>query len=1114
MWLCPTLDNVTPFNDLSDQGNNGTAVGGLATISDTSSGGAYAYDFDGTDDYIDVTSSGVPASAYSVSLWQYSTRSVNNNAFNAGDTSGNRTVNIAGVKAGQSGDNHGHKSGGTSYWVSNPTVRTSATWYHYLLTYDGSELKLYVNGVYVANLTGVPNTNWTESRCWVGQYIGSGFFFQGRMDDIRTYGRPLTQSEITHLATARGIEGRPFDGLGDEQLWLCPSLENSPNDLSGNNNNGVYNGGMGTVTSDGKLAYDFDGSDDYLEIPSSTSLRIDNPSGIAITAWVNPDTVSGGDTFSQTNPRYIFAKGNTGNEFNYAVRLLGGRLDFLFRNSTNTAYVNVREDVASLSAGSWYHVSVSGDSSGYSLYVDGVAVASTVTGTISESPIINANPARLGTEGGNNQRYLNGKVDDLRLYNRALTQAEISWLATERGVLGTPPAGLGDEQLWLCPSIQDSANDISANNNHGTYVGGMGTISDVAEGGSLAYDFDGTDDYIKVDNSIEFGAVSVSCWVYSDNIASRYRVFDSYDLSRSSGSPDIAIQNENGQGMRVFSQISGTQATPYTTIQQSQWYHICSVSDGTNLSLYIDGSLAASVACTTTPQSDQAWIGARGGGTLEWLDGKMDDIRAYNRVLAQEEITHLASQRGVLGTPPEGLGDEQLWLCPSIQDSANDLSGNGNDGVYNGGMGTVADTAEGGSLAYDFDGTDDYIDCGTASSPTDLTMSVWVNVLSSPASTAGVVGNAQSGGVNGEYLIWTQGSNARALIYTNGTSGTATLPSNTWVHLVATRDTAAGFVYLYLDGVVTQQVAITSTHPTLTRDFIVGSFQNGFYFSGLMDDIRFYDRALNQDEISWLATERGVLGTPPEGLGGEQLWLCPSIQDSANDLSGNGNDGAYFGGMGTVADTSNGGSLAYDFDGVDDRIDCPSTVLGGSQLFSMSCWVYIDAHDATYGEGFMGQWNNESASDKVAFIQAGAATSFRGFLTAGGSNYTSAASGAAPPTGAWHHLASVVDGSNVTLYVDGVSQGSTAYSGSIESLPSNAFEVGRYKGSGVNSNVHCLDGKMDDIRAYNRVLTQSEITHLASQRGVLGPASGPPASVFFNPFKSNTFFTLDSKRIR
>ena len=235
----------------------------------------------------------------------------------------------------------------------------------------------------------------------------------------------------------------------------------------------------------------------------------------------------------------------------------------------------------------------------------------------------------------------------------------------------------------------------------------------------------------------------------------------------------------------------------------------------------------------------------------------------------------------------------------------------------------------------------------------------------------------------------------------------------------------------------------------------------------------------------------------PTGLGDEQLWLSATNDNTGsstafNDQSGEGNDGTANGGMLVVADTSEGGTYAYDFDGTDDRIDCPSTVLGGSQEYSMSCWAYVDSHDATYGEGFMGQWSGTVSSNQVGIIYTGPATSFSGLVTAGGNNYSSAATGSSPPTGAWYHLASVVDGSDVTLYVDGVSQGSTPYTGSTVTSPTNAFEIGRYKGSAGASDRHCLNGKMDDVRAYQRALTQAEITHLASSRGVEGP---PPVGL-------------------
>jgi len=470
---------------------------------------------------------------------------------------------------------------------------------------------------------------------------------------------------------------------------------------------------------------------------------------------------------------------------------------------------------------------------------------------------------------------------------------------------------------------------------------------------------------------------------------------------------------------------------------------------------------------------------------------------------------------------PTGLGDEKLWISATNDNTGtstafDDLSGEGNDGTANGGLLVVADTSNGGSYCFDFDGVDDYIDVVSSGVPAAAySVSLWQY---STKSQVNILFNA--GDSNGQRNVNSDGIRSGTFGDSHGhtTSSGNTWVANpdnrsgsTWYHHVLTYD--GSVLRLYVNGVLANsRTSVGNTNVTETMCYIGKYIGGAFQFQGRADDIRTYGRALTQAEITHLTSSRGVEGPAPVGLGDEQVWLCPSLSDNANDISGNGNNGTYQGGMGTIVDTSNGGSLAYDFDGTDDRIDCPSTVLGGSQVFSMACWVYVNSHDATYGEGFMGQFN--TSTNNTGLVYAGRATSFRGLVNAGGTNYTSSATGSSPPTGAWHHLVSVVDGSNITLYVDGVSQGSTAYSGAITSTPSGPFEIGRYDGSGAVSNRHCLDGKMDDVRAYHRAITSAEITHLATSRGIEGSPSTPPATGFYNPFINKIFFNDYTRRIR
>ena len=884
LWLCPTLDNVTPFNDLSTQGNNGTAVGGLATVADTGSGGAYCYDFDGSNDYIDIASSGIstPTSAYSVSVWVNPSVTTLFHVFIAGQTDGFRFANL-----GNNNANGNILCGQSNDWLQAGSYDLNQ-WQCVCYTYDGTTVSLYKNGALIGSRTDAP-VSYVEQLVRMGADASGGNLLGGKTDDLRTYSRVLTQSEITHLATARGIEGRPFDGLGDEQLWLCPSLENSPNDLSGNNNNGVYQNGMGTVTDTaegGSLAYDFDGVGDYIDCgPIGVS------SGLSISAWIKRDEVA---NFVGIVTRYDEAAGT--DSCYYLMSSAFTRHGIRLYASQGGGVLKSEDYADSVGDASWSHVAM-----------------------------------RVG-------------------------------LGTDRGEI---------------------------------FVDGLKVVS------------------VQVDND--------------------------------------------------------------------------------NMSSFLD-----------TAGMDTL-VGARRNstGASKYFNGLMDDIRIYNRVLTQAEISWLATERGMLGTPPEGLGDEQLWLCPSIQDSANDISGNGNDGTYNGGMGTIADTAEGGSLAYSFDQVDDYINCGTTGSPADMSLSLWINELSFSNSNRGIANTMTNGGTSDEYGLFTGGAGSlRFLAYGNRADDTSALLSNTWYHITGVRDTASGFVKFYRDGLFISQVAITTTAPSsFTKDFVIGRYQGQFEFGGLLDDIRFYDRALTQAEISWLATERGVLGTPPAGLGDEQLWLCPSIQDSPNDISGNNNNGVYFGGMGTVTDVAEGGSLAYDFDGVDDYLKVDNSIEFGA--VSVSCWVYSDLTYPTFRAIDLYDLSRSTGNPDVV-IQHLNYSSYRAFSQISGVQIT--ASHSVTPA-QWHHLCTVFDGTSLNLYVDGSLAVSVA--STVTPQSDQAFFGSR---TGTSE---FMDGKMDDIRSYNRALTQAEITHLASQRGVLGPAGGgPPPSVFFNPFKSNTFFTLDSKRIR
>ncbi len=243
------------------------------------------------------------------------------------------------------------------------------------------------------------------------------------------------------------------------------------------------------------------------------------------------------------------------------------------------------------------------------------------------------------------------------------------------------------------------------------------------------------------------------------------------------------------------------------------------------------------------------------------------------------------------------------------------------------------------------------------------------------------------------------------------------------------------------------------------------------------------------------------------GLGGEQLWLSPTVANNVNpfdDLSSQGNNGTAQGGLSTITDSNAGGAYAYDFDGVNDRIDCPAGCVASTDPLTVSLWVYSDP--ASGSRGYVADWNNGQA--KRSFLVGSGASITQCRVSPDGGNVTPQINSGSVAV-AWTHITFTHDPTtgDMSLYKNGVFEASGSQVGRFNS--GSPWTIGSIGGSG--SYAWYFDGKMDDIRAYKRVITQAEITHLATSRGVLGPPGG---ATHYNPFKSHAFINDFQQRLR
>ena len=228
---------------------------------------------------------------------------------------------------------------------------------------------------------------------------------------------------------------------------------------------------------------------------------------------------------------------------------------------------------------------------------------------------------------------------------------------------------------------------------------------------------------------------------------------------------------------------------------------------------------------------------------------------------------------------PTGLGDEKLWISATNDNTGtstafNDQSGQGNDGTANGGMLVVADTSEGGTYAFDFDGSNDFIDTGstTVHQNNVFTYAFWLNAAAGTSGTKGTAGSYATGNTRGPLACSTSPSYSKMtwLYQSLGTAynsaqrldSVGDAYDNTWHHIVCEFDGDNNEVKIYIDG--TLDISKTASVPNVVNintslKFGAGS---GGFTNGLMDDIRVYNRTLELAEVTHLATSRGIEGSP------------------------------------------------------------------------------------------------------------------------------------------------------------------------------------------------------------------------------------------------------------
>ena len=299
-------------------------------------------------------------------------------------------------------------------------------WSHVALVFDRTnfeQVSCFVDGTLrdSARLFGPDSSVNNNAPLFIGKEPFFGFGnFSGRIDEVEIFQRALNGPEIKGIFEAERAGKCPPCVPAPSGLVSWWPGDGGAEDIQSKNDGTVQDHatfGPGLVNQ----AIALDGVGDFIQVADHPSLDI-GTSDFTIDAWIQPRTVAGIQTIADKKVNGVIIKGY------YVFLSAGGRLGLGLADGTFTNY-HVPPAMKILPDGRWHFVSVSVQRSGG----DGGSGAATFRVDQDEVSIPIAHPGSLANTapfliGGDNFNpgfVFNGNIDELELYNRALTSAEV-----------------------------------------------------------------------------------------------------------------------------------------------------------------------------------------------------------------------------------------------------------------------------------------------------------------------------------------------------------------------------------------------------------------------------------------------------------------------------------------------------------------------------------------------------------------------------------------------------------------------------------------------------------------------------------------------------------------
>ncbi|MCR9098997.1 MAG: hypothetical protein NXI25_03535 [bacterium] len=860
------------------------------------------------------------------------------------------------------------------------------------------------------------------------------------------------------------------DNLQNEGLVLYyPFDSGSLTDESGNNHNGI-NQGISFV-SDGPSgsgqAAEFDGQG-YARVPSFDATALDE---FTMNVWLKGYAGNYEVLFSQ------------GSQFDATENVV--IQDNFIQPGDNAFNTSI---VSPLLDGEWHMLTVTIDainttssSSNISkaLYVDGQLLDQGMPSNLD----FDANfTFLLGSNNEGNDPF-DGSMDNFRLYNKILTPQEIEVLFFSEG--GAPPTNYDFEVPEGLVSYytfdQQSVVDVK-NGFNGVPQGGLSYNEDMSLDNPSGYSaFFNGNSYFTVNNDFldELSALTFNCWIKS--YAGNYEVL----LAKGSQFDDteiIAISDN-----QLFPGDFNYTSPVDRTLLDGNWHmltvmlpYINTSSSSSNIDkiLYIDGQFIESGASANFDADFNALLAigrASDGG--EAFDGYLDNIRIYNRVLSGAEVEEIFQSEGAPNQVdyPFSVPDNLVAYYTFDNQTVADVK-NGFNGIVQGNLqySTDMSTANSSGSSAFFDGNSYFtVNNDFMNELATMTFNCWIR---------GYAGNAE--------VLLSKGSefdNTENLFILDNflypgdfefsNNIVDDLLDGQWHMLSVVFDQVNTSLSsnsidksLYIDGTLVETSASLNFDVDFDAVMAVGAASTGANaFDGYMDNIRIYNTRLTADEISAIYIAEGVANQPTYNFSTtDNLIAYYPFENNTEEII-NGYSAIAPNGLSYSANTPSGQGQAAVFSG-DDFLQINNDYLDELAEMSLSFWIHSNDQSG------MPLLNKGSVFDNTENIFI----SSNGTICPGDFCFSQNLNNSLL-NNQWHHVVINLDQINTsssssgisrTLYLDGVE---------LETITNTNldFDVNLLARFGSDSNNQdYLNGLVDNLRIYNRPLSQSEVQTL------------------------------------